>query len=341
MKQLPRTPKDAQLIGVELKRKKGYKNTYVRQLVNPSKIIEMLDLLKRSGNPYYQFHDSYESFKERCKVEDSDGYKLLFSDEIEEELDEDSYTGSQVIIDEILDDISDKDEDKNEAELNSELEYIAKDPVRRFQFTYNKSLCMVQKYPEIEVQDVTKCIELAPGEGKTPFEISKEHDWDIKMFPHLHNADGSNGIDEDRNTKLTDQNYFIQRILNYDQRFAKSPSYVYNAVGFIERKQLQRNINIAGTRGKKVIHEEGNITYELDDAYAVLENMKNTPKYWKKLKYEMLAKLENLGAFQIFFTLSCADLRWHENFAAILRDMGLNLTYTVKPNKEGYHFTEI
>ena len=55
----------------------------------------------------------------------------------------------------------------------------------------------------------------------------------------------------------------------------------------------------------------------------------------------MIAKLENLGAFQLFFTLSCADLRWDENFAAILRDKGLNLTYTVIPDKNGYCFTHI
>ena len=69
--------------------------------------------------------------------------------------------------------------------------------------------------------------------------------------------------------------------------------------------------------------------------------MKNTPRYWKKAKYEMLAKLENLGSFQLFFTLSCADMRWKENFAAILRDQGLNLTYTVKPEKHGHLTTEI
>ena len=55
----------------------------------------------------------------------------------------------------------------------------------------------------------------------------------------------------------------------------------------------------------------------------------------------MLAKLENLGSFQLFFTLSCADLRWEENFAAILRDQGLNLIYSVVPDEEGHHITKI
>ena len=116
---------------------------------------------------------------------------------------------------------------------------------------------------------------------------------------------------------------------------------MYAAVAFIEKKQLQRNINISGTRGKKVDTSDGGVTYELEDRYTVLDDIKNTPRYWKKAKYEMLAKLENLGSFQFFFTLSCADMRWKENFAAILRDQGLNLTYTVVADERGHCSTEI
>ena len=111
---------------------------------------------------------------------------------------------------------------------------------------------MANKFPEIDTDDLTKDIEIAPGEGKRPNDIMREKDWDIKAFPYLHNPDGSNGKDENRSTRLTDQNYFIQRIVNRDQRFARSPAYIYAAVAFLERKQLQRNINISGTRGKKL-----------------------------------------------------------------------------------------
>ena len=154
------------------------------------------------------------------------------------------------------DDDSDKDsDDDSDEELKDELDYLSNDPVRKFQFTYNKSLCMSNKYPEISADDPTKDIELAPGEGKVPNDIMREKDWDIKAFPHLHNLDGSNGKDEERKTRLTDQNYFIQRILNKDKRFARSPAYIYAAVAYIEKKQL--HINISGTRGKKVETNDG------------------------------------------------------------------------------------
>ena len=233
------------------------------------------------------------------------------------------------------------DSDDDNDELKDEVEYITKDPVRKYQFSYNKSLCMAHKFPEIDADDPTKDIDIAPGEGKTPNDILREKDWDIKAFPHLHNPDGSHGKDEDRIARLTDQNYFIQRIVNKDQRFARSPAYIYAAVAYLERKQLQRNINISGTRGKKVEQNDGGITYELEDGYTVLDDIKNTPRYWKKAKYEMIAKLQNLGSFQLFFTLSCADMRWKENFAAILRDKGLNLTYLVIPDEEGHYSTKI
>ena len=116
---------------------------------------------------------------------------------------------------------------------------------------------------------------------------------------------------------------------------------MYAAVAYLEKKQLQSNINISGTRGKRVDISASESTYELDDGYAVLDDIKGTPRYWKKVKYEMIAKLENLGAFQLFFTLSCADLRWDENFAAILRDKGLNLIYSVIPDDVGYPVTHI
>ena len=151
----------------------------------------------------------------------------------------------------------------------------------------------------------------------------RDYDWDIKAFPHLHNADGSNAKDQERRLRLTDQNYFVQRIFNLEKRFAKSSAYMYAALAYIEKKQINRNINLAGTRGRQVKNKGGGTSYELEDAYRVLENVKNTPKYWKQAKCEMLARLDNLGAFQLFFTLNCADMRWDKNFAAILLERGL------------------
>ena len=109
---------------------------------------------------------------------------------------------------------------------------------------------------------------------------------------------------------------------------------MYAAIGYLKKKQLQRNINLSNTRGKEVISENGEKSYSLEDGYRVLDNIKNTPRYWKQAKYEMLAKLDNLGPFHLFFTLSCADMRWDENFAAILHDRSFDIKYTLTKDDE-------
>ena len=45
---------------------------------------------------------------------------------------------------------------------------------------------------------------------------------------------------------------------------------------------------------------------------------------------EMLAKLDNFGPFHIFYTLSCGDMRWDENFTTILREKGYNIMWTTE-----------
>ena len=64
----------------------------------------------------------------------------------------------------------------------------------------------------------------------------------------------------------------------------------------------------------------------------MLDNSPGTPRYWQKKKYELIARLENLGPFQFFFTLSCADKRWNENFTSFLQDH--EISYIVEDGLE-------
>ena len=288
--QLPRTPEAAGLIGVALKRKVEYKNSHKEQLIDPQKIFRMLDKLKSNKNPHYQFYDDYNTFQNRCKATDLNGYDVIFQDDINEDLP--PVDGEH--LDDLIDEVDmktnpDPEKEEENIEKEEEIELNTKDPVKRFQFIYNESLCMTNKYPEIATSSGKSNIEIAPGEGQIPRDIMADENWDIKSFPHLHNPDGSNGKDQERQVRLTEQQYFIQRICNKEKRFSKSPAYMYAAVAYIEKKQINRNINLVGTRGKKVNNEKGGQTYELQDGYRVLEDIKMTPNYWKKAKYEMIA----------------------------------------------------
>ena len=63
--------------------------------------------------------------------------------------------------------------------------------------------------------------------------------------------DGQFGLHHKRKVRLTEQQYFAQRILNQDPRFSKSPSYIFAAAAYIEQKQLSNKANISYMRGKK------------------------------------------------------------------------------------------
>merc|ERR1711978_347484 len=73
----------------------------------------------------------------------------------------------------------------------------------------------------------------------------------------------------------------------------------------------------------------------------VFDQVKGTPKFWQKKRKEMIAKISQLGPFQFFFTLSCADKRWDENFVSIPRQKGLKIIYeATKQQKDGEYAYE-
>ena len=294
MAQFPRLPKDSGMVIAVLKRKLEYKNLHTKQLVNPDRMCRLLAKLVLSGNPHYTNVDTPEQYKARCATDDESGFDLLYGEDSDELL-EALETIAQLppdneVNDEILAD--EKDEDDIEVRENH--------PLLKDQFIYDESVALTDKFPEISV---------APGEGGTPKNLLTTKDIDIMAFPHLNNADGSNGLNAERPIRLTEQKYFIQRMLNIEKRFAKSPTYLYFAVHYLELKRIQSNISLIGTRGKKKMADTGAVSYELDDAFRVLESIPNTPGYWKDAKRKLIALMENHGPFQVRFdTVSLMDI---------------------------------
>jgi hypothetical protein len=59
----------------------------------------------------------------------------------------------------------------------------------------------------------------------------------------------------------------------------------------------------------------------------------------KKVKFDMIAKLENLGPFHFFFTLSCMDTRYDENFTSFLVENVYKIQYFT--NEDGTTTTKV
>ncbi len=150
--------------------------------------------------------------------------------------------------------------------------------------------------------------------------------------------DGQNHLsDSRRKKKVTDQNYFKQRLFNIDSRWRYNTHWVFATAVYREKKDFQRNIDLAYKKGKKNTNKNGNTEYSLKDPYSVFQSVANTPAYHKKGKMEMMARLDNFGPFHVFYTLSCADYRWPENLTSILREHGIGLRCSIDlDSKETY-----
>ena len=340
VKQLPRLPKEAELIPIKLKRKKQYKGHEKSEWIRPEKLFHALRYFRKVGHPHYQFFDDEETYLARCKAKNQ--LELLTGEDMKDDLEEnlDQMPGGDGDVMDLteLNDEAAEDEDKCEDDLEEVLEReeedIQNDPVRRQHFKYNEYSALVNGHPTIfldENGNQVANLNFAPAEGKVPTSFVDLPDWETKSWPALL-PDGKYGRDFKRRVKLTNQNYFQQRLLNKDERFAKTPGWVFGAMSHVEAERLRSNANLSGFRGTR--HDVGGqVFYEVNDPLTVFDKIKGTPKYWQKVKYEIIAKLENFGPFHIFFTLSCGDQRWSANFTTQLEKDGCKIVYEV--DKEG------
>ena len=250
LEQLPRIPSEAGLIEVGIKRKMEYGRAHRKELIDPKKVIQVLAHLKQSGNPYYQEIDNFDAYKLRCRQLDENGHQMLFDDE----------EGNHLTAAEEMNESDEEEEDQNDA---------TKDTIRKHQFDHNRNTCMTNNYPELFTDENgnAETLFFAPAEGNCPTNLQQEKDWDIKSWPALL-ANGKFGLHYKRKVKLTEQQYFCQRILHRDKRFSSSPGYIFAAAAFIEQKQLARQANIAFMRGQKSISAQGTAQYQLDDAFT-------------------------------------------------------------------------
>ena len=293
----PRLPGEAGLVLVRLKRKIQYNNHHVMAYVDPARLRAALQTLKDQRHPSY------------TAITISNRFSVL---------------ASQV----------DADSSGNESDTEDEDEQPM-DSIRENQLDLGSSVTLTDANPESAVvinqpagssssrkKQTDGGLDIAPGEGKIPTNLARDPNWDIDAFPHLF-PDGKYGLNHEREKKLSTLKYLISRLQSIDKRWCKNSAFLFAALYCIEREQLERQINISYMRGR-VVH--GSMV-NLEDACHVLDNIPGTFRYWQQRRYEVLAKLEQLGPFQFFFTLSCADKRWDENFVSILSQKGLKIYY--------------
>ena len=204
----------------------------------------------------------------RCQNEDPIGYNLIFGEN------EESGDLTLKFVEEAAEPIYDLAEYKELLkECQDDREYREEDVVRKHQLDYNETLCMVEKFPEaFQVEGVIQHNRLseeneddpdqpedlhgereetrnqlhivAPGEGKTPKSLIYVEDWDAKAFWALHPDSKNNLTDKRRKKKLSDLEYFKQRLNNHDPRWRNNTHWVFSAAVFRENIDFQRNSDL-------------------------------------------------------------------------------------------------
>jgi hypothetical protein len=301
---LPRHPDQSKIVAVQLKRKLEMKNTHLQEFIRPAKCIRAVEKLKELGNPFYQDVSVNKDFKldnEDVKENEVGGIEIKENEVKENEVEE------------------------NETVLDS---------VKKYQSRQKNYSCLMPEDPAAQVIVNTESVPIsvprggsnetvkfAPGEGKSvsPF-LQAEH-MDVKAFPR-HHPSGQFGLNHQREFKLSPSQYFSQRLLNEDERFLRDSFYVFMASSFVERYGLERQINLAGVRGQTVSLAGGMTKVQLHDMYDVFKKIKGTPKYWQVARNELVAKVKQLGPFQVFWIFSCGEMRWSEVFISLLKRRG-------------------
>ena len=123
----------------------------------------------------------------------------------------------------------------------------------------------------------------------------------------------------DRKVKLTPQKYFSARIMQKGGKFSQDSDYVFVSQQFLEMMKVEKQIDVAMSKGN--FSRNGNEVFFVPEANAmnIFRDNPGSPSYWRKMRGEIFARMEQLGPFHFFFTLSCAEKKWKEVQASLLQ----------------------
>ena len=224
IKTFPRQPMEGGLlpvaeagISVKLKRKLSYKGNHLARIINPKKVIAATQHFKDIGHPLYQDIDINQNYVPEVHFDEPDpsiGQAFTVSEpespsNVEDPPENDGENTKSVPDDASGDEVTDEEDDRLEA-------------VKKNQFDQMQHFVMADDHPESKVVTSSsksiKDLNLAPGEGKIPSSLMRDETWDIGGFPDLHPS-GKYGLHHKRDTKITHQKYFTQRLQNINPQF--------------------------------------------------------------------------------------------------------------------------
>lgn len=180
---------------------------------------------------------------------------------------------------------------------------------------------------------------VAPGEGSKPHSLLNTPNDEMKAFPTLF-PQGVNGLDEDRDFKISRAKYFNARLLSADLRFANNSGYIFYAQAQVELEKLLSGISIQSRKSTR--SKDGNkITASMisnsdqfprlmnsDQSFGHMDSLRGSPQYWKKVMNDLFAMIRTLGIPTWFCTFTAAELsRWSEFVEIIAKQSGREVDF--------------
>ena len=337
---LPRTEKNSGMITLGLKRDMVYKTYHKLEMIRPDKVYEALLYLIEN-------HPSYHSII----VPSLEEWKNSFLENNGSSMDrqgqvEDLGNSGQASVEECpINDAENESKDNEECEniFNATTCLIPENPLSdvigklysiflTLFINSNNYYCILVNTSDKPItkkrkrnSDVVHII--APGQRKKLSCFLVEDDHDINAFPDLF-PDGKCGFDDaDREKKITHGQNYSQKTLNHDPRFSQDADFIFVAQQRLERHSFESQISISVQRGVPIRGADGGDQLKNNNVIDVFKDIPGTPSFWKKFRNEIFARMEQLGPFHFFFTLSSAEMHWPEVTVSILNTMGKNITY--------------
>ena len=165
---------------------------------------------------------------------------------------------------------------------------------------------------------------VAPGQRKKLSFFLTEENHDINAFPDLF-PNGKGGLhDKTRKRKISAVQNYNQKTLNHDRRFAEDADFLFVAQQALEKHSFENQITISTQRGVASNTKNG---LKNNSVIDIFKTVVGTPMYFKKFRNEIFARMEQLGPFHFFVTLSAAEMHWPEVTTSILHIQGKKIIY--------------
>lgn len=176
---------------------------------------------------------------------------------------------------------------------------------------------------------VKKKLNIAPGEGQTPTSVFYQKHWETLAFPTLF-PDGKNTYHENRAVQISPKKYVNARLLSSDFRFAESPENTFQCLHWIESVSVNESITMSFKKSRQTDISVGQLQqaerlqslFKDDEIFASFKRVRGTPKYWKQMQQDMLAKIRHFGPYTFFLSGSAADFHWPELIQIIAKQYG-------------------